>query len=229
MTPSTSCWPTSTRPPTSRRPPPTGAASPRSSLAVPSATPGARRMIPHRGQRPRLRARRRAAAHARRLPARRPEPHRHARRLRARLLRLLQRPRRRRGDPLLPDVRRPGRRPLRRDRGRHLAAPDGTLSELQQAFTEHHALQCGFCTPAMLLDGDRVPARPPRRDGARGDQRGDRRRHLPLHGLPADRPGHPVGGGEGMTIEQHPGAAKIAADTAQKEAARSGSARASTA
>ena len=32
-----------------------------------------------------------------------------------------------------------------------LAAPDGTLSELQQAFTEHHALQCGFCTPAMLL------------------------------------------------------------------------------
>ena len=32
-----------------------------------------------------------------------------------------------------------------------LAASNGTLSELQQAFTEHHALQCGFCTPAMLL------------------------------------------------------------------------------
>jgi aerobic carbon-monoxide dehydrogenase small subunit len=32
-----------------------------------------------------------------------------------------------------------------------LAAADGTLNELQQAFTEHHALQCGFCTPAMLL------------------------------------------------------------------------------
>jgi carbon-monoxide dehydrogenase small subunit len=32
-----------------------------------------------------------------------------------------------------------------------LAAPDGTLNDLQQAFTEHHALQCGFCTPAMLL------------------------------------------------------------------------------
>ena len=32
-----------------------------------------------------------------------------------------------------------------------LAAADGALSELQQAFTEHHALQCGFCTPAMLL------------------------------------------------------------------------------
>jgi aerobic carbon-monoxide dehydrogenase small subunit len=32
-----------------------------------------------------------------------------------------------------------------------LAAPDGTLNALQQAFTEHHALQCGFCTPAMLM------------------------------------------------------------------------------
>jgi carbon-monoxide dehydrogenase small subunit len=32
-----------------------------------------------------------------------------------------------------------------------LAGPDGELNELQQAFTEHHALQCGFCTPAMLL------------------------------------------------------------------------------
>ena len=32
-----------------------------------------------------------------------------------------------------------------------LAGSGGELSELQQAFTEHHALQCGFCTPAMLL------------------------------------------------------------------------------
>ena len=32
-----------------------------------------------------------------------------------------------------------------------LAGPRGELNELQQAFTDHHALQCGFCTPAMLL------------------------------------------------------------------------------
>jgi aerobic-type carbon monoxide dehydrogenase small subunit (CoxS/CutS family) len=25
------------------------------------------------------------------------------------------------------------------------------LTELQQAFTEHHALQCGYCTPGMLM------------------------------------------------------------------------------
>jgi carbon-monoxide dehydrogenase small subunit len=35
-----------------------------------------------------------------------------------------------------------------------LAGPDGELNTLQRAFTEHHALQCGFCTPAMLLAAD---------------------------------------------------------------------------
>ena len=32
-----------------------------------------------------------------------------------------------------------------------LAASDGALSVLQAAFQEHHALQCGFCTPGMLM------------------------------------------------------------------------------
>ncbi len=32
-----------------------------------------------------------------------------------------------------------------------LAAPDGTLNPLQQAFHRHHGLQCGFCTPGMLM------------------------------------------------------------------------------
>jgi carbon-monoxide dehydrogenase small subunit len=27
---------------------------------------------------------------------------------------------------------------------------DGTLHPLQQAFADHHGLQCGFCTPGML-------------------------------------------------------------------------------
>jgi carbon-monoxide dehydrogenase small subunit len=30
-------------------------------------------------------------------------------------------------------------------------AADDELSPLQQAFWEHHGLQCGFCTPGMLL------------------------------------------------------------------------------
>ncbi len=32
-----------------------------------------------------------------------------------------------------------------------LATDDTTLHPLQQAFHEHHALQCGFCTPGMLM------------------------------------------------------------------------------
>jgi aerobic-type carbon monoxide dehydrogenase small subunit (CoxS/CutS family) len=32
-----------------------------------------------------------------------------------------------------------------------LASTEGTLNTLQQAFTECHALQCGFCTPGMLM------------------------------------------------------------------------------
>ena len=32
-----------------------------------------------------------------------------------------------------------------------LAATDGTLNPLQTAFRAHHALQCGFCTPGMLV------------------------------------------------------------------------------
>src|SRR5512134_571992 len=30
-------------------------------------------------------------------------------------------------------------------------ATNGTLHAVQQAFHEHHALQCGFCTPGMVL------------------------------------------------------------------------------
>jgi aerobic carbon-monoxide dehydrogenase small subunit len=32
-----------------------------------------------------------------------------------------------------------------------LAAADGTLDPLQRAFSEEHALQCGFCTPGFLM------------------------------------------------------------------------------
>lgn len=31
------------------------------------------------------------------------------------------------------------------------AAADGTLNALQQAFQDHHGLQCGFCTPGMIM------------------------------------------------------------------------------
>jgi carbon-monoxide dehydrogenase small subunit len=34
-----------------------------------------------------------------------------------------------------------------------LEGPAGELHPLQSAFREHHALQCGFCTPGMLMTG----------------------------------------------------------------------------
>ena len=30
-------------------------------------------------------------------------------------------------------------------------ASEGELNDLQQSFSEHHALQCGYCTPGMLM------------------------------------------------------------------------------
>ena len=32
-----------------------------------------------------------------------------------------------------------------------LAPPEGPMHPLQQAFRDHHALQCGFCTPGILM------------------------------------------------------------------------------
>jgi carbon-monoxide dehydrogenase small subunit len=32
-----------------------------------------------------------------------------------------------------------------------MANADGSLSVIQQAFQEHHGLQCGFCTPGMVM------------------------------------------------------------------------------
>ncbi|HEY3483673.1 MAG TPA: (2Fe-2S)-binding protein [Streptomyces sp.] len=32
-----------------------------------------------------------------------------------------------------------------------MAGPDGGLHPLQEAFSAHHGLQCGFCTPGMLM------------------------------------------------------------------------------
>ena len=40
-------------------------------------------------------------------------------------------------------------------------AGDGELTPLQQAFNTHHALQCGYCTPGMLMSATALLERNP--------------------------------------------------------------------
>ncbi len=54
-------------------------------------------------------------------------------------------------------------------------AKDGKLHPLQEAFREHHGLQCGFCTPGMvmaavsLLDENATPTEREVREGLEGN------------------------------------------------------------
>ena len=61
-------------------------------------------------------------------------------------------------------------------------AGDEPLGPLQQACLDRHSFQCGFCTPGMLMRGDRAARRTRRPVGGRGP-RGAVREPVPLHGL----------------------------------------------
>jgi len=56
-----------------------------------------------------------------------------------------------------------------------LANPDGTLHPMQTAFRENHGLQCGYCTPGMvmaavgLLDENPKPTEAQVREGLEGN------------------------------------------------------------
>ena len=56
----------------------------------------------------------------------------------------------------------------------------GALTPLQEAFHRHHALQCGFCTPGILIAAEDLLSRERRAD-TRGDRRHALRPALPLH------------------------------------------------
>jgi aerobic-type carbon monoxide dehydrogenase small subunit (CoxS/CutS family) len=40
-------------------------------------------------------------------------------------------------------------------------AADGELTALQQSFSDHHGLQCGYCTPGMLMSASALLAQNP--------------------------------------------------------------------
>ena len=57
--------------------------------------------------------------------------------------------------------------PVHRARGKAVTtieglAHDGVLNALQAAFVEHGALQCGFCTPGMIMSAQALLLRKPR-------------------------------------------------------------------
>ena len=45
-----------------------------------------------------------------------------------------------------------------------VSAPDGSLSAVQKAFVAHGAVQCGFCTPSMVLNATHLLANDPTPD-----------------------------------------------------------------
>jgi carbon-monoxide dehydrogenase small subunit len=45
-----------------------------------------------------------------------------------------------------------------------LAAPDGTLDPIQQSFVDHGGIQCGFCSPGMILSAKALLDRKPNAD-----------------------------------------------------------------
>jgi len=56
-----------------------------------------------------------------------------------------------------------------------IAGPDGSLSPMQKSFRDHHGLQCGFCTPGMvmtalkLLENNAKPSEAEVREGLKGN------------------------------------------------------------
>ena len=65
-------------------------------------------------------------------------------------------------------------------------ATNGELHPMQQAFHEQHGLQCGFCTPGMMM-ARRRPARAEPRSDRPGDPPRAGGQPLPLHRLPEHR------------------------------------------
>ena len=83
---------------------------------------------------------------------------------------------------------------------------EGDLHPMQEAFWEHHGLQCGYCTPGMIMAGADLIAKNPSPTEERGP-RGARRQPLPLYRLPQHRQGRHVRrgpGGEAVSVTEEP-------------------------
>ena len=74
-----------------------------------------------------------------------------------------------------------------------MANPDGALSALQEGFRMMHGLQCGYCTPGMILARPSPFAGKPQSHRSRNPRR-HFRQSLPLHRIRQYRQGDPICG-----------------------------------
>ena len=102
-------------------------------------------------------------------------------------------------------------------------ATDGQLHPVQEAFRECHGLQCGFCTPGMIMQSVALLQENPKPDRG-GDPARARGQPVPLHRLPQHRAGRAARlragrGGDGMTatVERPTEAKEIGRDRRRKE------------
>ena len=83
-------------------------------------------------------------------------------------------------------------------------ADGATLHPLQQAFWDQHGLQCGFCTPGMIMQAAWLLGREPGPHRG-GDPLGDQRQPVPLHRLREHREVDPAGRGRDERRRRDPG------------------------
>ena len=78
-------------------------------------------------------------------------------------------------------------------------AHDGALHPLQQAFIDHDAFQCGYCTPGQICSAAGLIAEGKAKTRRR-NPRTDERQHLPLCRLSQHRRRDPAGDGDGRQV-----------------------------
>ena len=88
-------------------------------------------------------------------------------------------------------------------------AKDGTLHPLQQAFIDHDAFQCGYCTPGQICSAAGLIAEGKAKTPER-NPRIDERQHLPLRRIHQHCRGHPAGDGAAMIGFQYSRADNVA-------------------
>ena len=76
---------------------------------------------------------------------------------------------------------------------------DGELDPLQRSFKENHGLQCGYCTPGMLMTADSFleDVEDPTREEIREALKGNLCRCTGYHNI-VDAVEHAAGGGDGL-------------------------------